>query len=64
MVRLNERIRLWRYLYKKHSYSRLIHKAYSHICLEFCPSGQVKAMPETATRHQNGPFSCVFSWNI
>ncbi|MBK7000381.1 MAG: hypothetical protein IPH35_10520 [Rhodoferax sp.] len=41
---LHERIRLWCYLYEKHSCSRLVDKAYSQICLEFCPSERLKAM--------------------
>ncbi len=62
--RLDERIRQWRFLCKKHSYSRLVHKVYNQICHVFCPSQRGKTMPETAMRHQNGPFSGVFTWQI
>jgi hypothetical protein len=53
-----------RCLCKKNSCSRLLHKAYSQIYLEFCPSKRVKVMPGTAMRHQNGPLSGVFAWQI
>lgn len=50
--------------YKNSSCSRLVHKAYNPIYLEFRPSKRVKAMPVTAMRHQNGPFPGAFTWRI